>query len=296
MKKIILILLLLPSLCYGKFGVSICAIFRDDAEYLKEWIDFHLEQDVDHFYLYNNLSQDHYLEILIPYIETGIVTLIEWPHESSSLVNWNDIQCSAYLNCIKKYGKKTKWIAFIDTDEFLFCPDGKKLPIFLRKYKKYGGVGVNWVMFGTNNVEEIPKGKSMVEMLTKRAPLDYPDNKHIKSIIQPSFIRNCQNPHFFYFLPGKYIVDENFKKIGTRPVTDALSVNKIRINHYWTRTERFFRETKIVRNNWDGKNFALLRWMIDLHDALNFEDDASILNIPKIVPTRKDMSKLNFRL
>ena len=59
------------------YGISICAIFKDESIYLKEWIEFHLLIWIEHFYLYNNFSKDSYLEVLKPYIEKNIVTLRE---------------------------------------------------------------------------------------------------------------------------------------------------------------------------------------------------------------------------
>ncbi len=34
--------------------MSLCAIFKDEADYLREWIEFHRIVGVEHFYLYNN--------------------------------------------------------------------------------------------------------------------------------------------------------------------------------------------------------------------------------------------------
>ena len=62
-----------------KYRLSLCLIFKNEAPFLKEWIDYHTIVGVDHFYLYNNNSDDNYKEVLEPYIRQGIVTLIEWP-------------------------------------------------------------------------------------------------------------------------------------------------------------------------------------------------------------------------
>ena len=61
--------------------------------------------------LYNNFSEDNYKEILAPYIEEGSVTLIDWPHQQA--------QMAAYQNCVDTYRNETKWIGFIDLDEFV---------------------------------------------------------------------------------------------------------------------------------------------------------------------------------
>ena len=46
-----------------------------------------------------------------------------------------------YNRCISRYGHKHRFMAFIDTDEFLVLQDHryKRLPDFLRNYEPFGG-------------------------------------------------------------------------------------------------------------------------------------------------------------
>ena len=39
---------------FKKYDVTLCAIFRNEALFLKEWIDYHRTIGIEHFYLYNN--------------------------------------------------------------------------------------------------------------------------------------------------------------------------------------------------------------------------------------------------
>lgn len=49
-----------------KYRVSLCLIFKNEAPFLKEWLDYHLTIGVDHFYLYNNNSDDDFKRVLRP--------------------------------------------------------------------------------------------------------------------------------------------------------------------------------------------------------------------------------------
>src|SRR4029077_16716471 len=149
--RVLFILLSLTSSLQAKYELTMCAIFQDDACWLQEWLEFHFLQGVEHAYLYNPTSRDNYLEVLEPYLKRGIVTLTEWPYcyDDQAHKDWIAIQCGAYMDAIRRFGKKSSWIAFIDTDEFLFCPNGTSLPKFLQAYKEFGGLGVNWLKFGT---------------------------------------------------------------------------------------------------------------------------------------------------
>ena len=78
-----------------KYYCSICAIFKNESPYLREWIEYHLMIGFDHLYLYNNFSSDNYKEVLQPYIDKNAVTLIEWPVKYG--------QISAYEDCANKF-------------------------------------------------------------------------------------------------------------------------------------------------------------------------------------------------
>ena len=275
--QLIFFLILFPLQCIGeKYTLAICAIFQNDAPFLKEWIEFHKLQGVEHFYLYNNSSVDHYLEVLNPYVKKKEVTLTEWPHLHDHADNnlWNQIQCAAYEHCLKNFGTTTKWIAFIDSDEFLFSPSGEQLNKFLRRYKNYGGVGVNWRMFGTSSVYDIPEKNLMIEHLIRCAPYDHHENRHIKSVVQPKYTIGCTNPHFFLYIAKKFAVETDFTPISG-PFSSTIKLNKLRINHYWTRTKRYLCEFKIPRrNHMCGEE---TQGLLERAELLNQEEDGKIL-------------------
>lgn len=282
-----LFILLLPfTLVAAKYELSICAIFQNDAAFLKEWIEFHKLVGVEHFYLYNNLSTDHFAEVLKPYIKKKEVTLIEWPYAYNPADGgvWHAIQCNSYLDCLQKYGPESSWIAFVDTDEYLFCPSGEKLTSFLRKYKQYGGVGANWLMFGTSNIYDIPPKGLMIEYLTHSSEINSGNNLHIKSIVQPKYVSNCRNMHFFDYVDGKYCVGSDFQKIDG-PLTSSVHIDQIRINHYWARTEKYLHEYKIPRRNHMYGNTG--DQLIEFCATFNIRKDEAILKyVPKL---RKQM-------
>lgn len=125
-----------------KYKVSICGIFRNEAPYMREWIEFHKLAGVDHFYLYNNFSNDDYSEVLAPYIENGDVTLTEWPIQYG--------QIAAYRECIAKYRHETQWIGFIDLDEFVVPKETDNIYDFLSRFSRRSAVLIYWKMFGSS--------------------------------------------------------------------------------------------------------------------------------------------------
>lgn len=231
-----------PLLAY-ECEVSICAIFQNDAPYLKEWIEFHRLVGVKRFYLYNNLSTDNYKEVLKPYVKKGIVKLINWPYSYECWKEWDDIQKAAYENAVKLTKGKTKWLAILDTDEFLFPVHGNSLPQFLRTFESMehiGGVCVNWVMYGTSNVAKIPEDKLLIETLV----LSNGDgNDHFKSIVRPERVSYVCSPHYVIYKEG--ICHCTPSNQGVIP--PFVEIDKIRINHYWSRDEYYLNNIKIPR-------------------------------------------------
>lgn len=142
-----------------KYDVSICAIFKNEAPYLKEWIEFHRIVGIDHFYLYNNNSNDCYRFILEPYVKCGLVTLIDWPEEQG--------QMHAYINCINSFSDESSWIGFIDIDEFVVPNENESVGGFLNQYKDTAGaILIYWRLFGTSGYMDRSLDSLVVEDFT----------------------------------------------------------------------------------------------------------------------------------
>ena len=171
-------------------GLAVCAIFRDEARYLSEWVVFHRLQGVERFYLYDNRSSDDWRAALHPEIAEGVVDVREWPAFPG--------QGSAYEDCLRRHRTDTRWIAFIDVDEFLFSPTGRLLPDVLREFDTYPGVIVNWRIFGTNGWEHPPDGL-VIDNYPMRACGRPPANRLVKSIVYPRMALGITRRPAHYF-------------------------------------------------------------------------------------------------
>ena len=96
----------------GREGLAFVLIAKNEAPYIKEWLDFHIKQGVSHFIIYNNESTDNFSEVLRPYIESGRVTY--------STIKGKIRQSDVYNKAVHDYGNTFKYMGFIDTDEFVF--------------------------------------------------------------------------------------------------------------------------------------------------------------------------------
>jgi hypothetical protein len=209
-----------------KYYLTISAIMKNEGPYLKEWLEFHLMTGVEHFYLFDNNSDDETIEILKGYIQRGIVSYQFWPDHPGQL--------KAYMHTLMNYKNDSFWIAFIDLDEFIIPVKKDSIPEIMTEFEDYAALGVNWFMYGNSGHEKKPEGLQL-ENYIYHSKETIKSNFHIKSIVNPRKIKSPGDPHIFRCLPGENTVTEN-KEIMNSALTKFNSTRKIRINHYFTRS------------------------------------------------------------
>jgi hypothetical protein len=206
--------------------LSIVAIYRDEAVYLREWLEFHRIVGVERFFLYDNFSLDEHREMLAPYIDEGSVVLHDWPVFPG--------QIPAYDDALRRHGHESRWIAFIDLDEFLFSPTLKPLPELLRDYEAHPGVLANWAIFGSSGNRTPPSGLVTENYLWRAKTPDGPQQS--KSIVDPSRAKHCGGAHFFFYQEGAgSAVDELHRPVPYGRTPEPAS-DRLRVNHYYTKS------------------------------------------------------------
>lgn len=222
-----------------KYKLSLVLIIRDEAEYIKEWIEYHRLAGAEHFYIYDDESSDGLCDRIKDYIEKGIVTYIPWS---------NADQRGAYKHAVQNFKWDSKYMGFIDADEFIVSIEQKMLPDVIEeivdKYeknpyrKKYlahcGGIGINWRMYGTSN-HKVHVNGLVIENYMYRADDDYYENVHIKSIVNPRVVVDC-SIHKMLYMKGFQCISENGSCIPDSFFFDS-KYHKLCINHYYCKSE-----------------------------------------------------------
>lgn len=209
---------------------AICAIIKNEEDYIEEWINYHYNiTKISKFYIYDNESTDNTLLKLKKYIEKGVVEL--------SVIHGKDKQIDAYNDCLSKHKSDTKWIAFIDADEFIYISgDNTDINLFLKSYTQFNGLGVNWITFGPSGHINKPQG-GVLENYTECLQLNHYKNLHIKSIVNTQKVIKCESPHFFSYNDNGGVVNEQMEQI--EPLNCFSKYNttsKIAIHHYYTKS------------------------------------------------------------
>lgn len=218
-----------------KYTVAVCAIFKNEGVFMKEWLEYHLLIGVEHFYLYNNFSEDNYQEILAPYIKKGVVTLTEWPIQFG--------QSLAYKDCFQKAKEETQWIAYIDLDEFI-CPRYElDIRNWIKKYNRYPTVYINWKQFGTSGRLQHDNNQLVIEQYTSCWPLLANSGK---SLVNTNYTFQKFEPHLFY---------PEIKILGIK--TTILPVNEFKkFIHYWIMRSPKRKESEIQINHYYNRSYA----------------------------------------
>lgn len=213
-----------------KYHISICGCFKNEARFFKEWIEYHQMIGVEHFYLYNNNSDDNYQEVLQEYIDKGVVTLEQYPEVP--------VQPGAYQHWYKTYRHETDWVTFLDMDEFYVPLKHDTLTGWLKTHDRYPLLLVYWKMFGTSGIMKHDESKLCAEQYTVSWPkLDaigkqfYNTNYDLVSIERGSMHYMKVRYHGFKIPPmngyGHFVQAGIHRSNAKYP--------DMQLNHYWSK-------------------------------------------------------------
>lgn len=212
--------------------LAVCAIAKDEGDYFEEWIEWHRKMGVEKFYIYDNESSDDTKKILKPYIEAGVVEYTYFPGQKKQL--------AAYDDCFSRHRYDTRWIAFIDIDEFVVPLADSSIPEFLKRFEDFPAVEVNWLVYGSNG--EIKKSpRPVMERFTRHSLPAHPLNHYVKSIVNPRRVFNMIGCHEATRIGGK-AADSHGNKIRCSFRDRAPQQDIIRINHYAIKSREEFVE------------------------------------------------------
>lgn len=202
--------------------LSVCAIAKNEGPYFREWIEWHLARGVEKFYIYDNESTDNTREVLKPYIERGVVDYKYWPGRKRQL--------PAYDDCLERNRFSSRWIAFIDLDEFIVPVRDQSIPDFLRPLEGFSAVEINWLIYGSGGQKAKTPGTIMERFRFHSRP-DHILNRHVKSVVDPRKTFIMIGCHEAARISGRAAdshgnpVKRNFR--DREPQQDV-----IRVNHY----------------------------------------------------------------
>ena len=234
--------------------LTVAAIVKDEAPYLDEWLRFHRLAGVERFVLYDNESTDNTRAVLAPHIREGWLELIPWPR----FLAGSNAQHLAYAHALCHLSGRSRWVALIDADEFLFAPSGSTLAHPLRRLEGFPAIAVFLRCFGPSGHERRPNAP-VIESYTRRLPDEHWQNRQYRSIIQPQLSRSVIGASRIHNIVDNIpAYDETGRPIRTMHGRTHVS-RELRINYYPTKSLEEYRAKVARRYFGAAKNDALRR-------------------------------------
>ena len=220
---------------------AICVAVKDQHADVSEWVEHHEKLGAGKIYVYDDSSDPPMRGQLERYIQSGLVEynfLAQANHTSIERP-----QLWIYNECINKYRTRHQFMGFIDVDEFLFLRNHDhmmaNISALLQEFEAYGGLAVNWVLFGSSGHTHRPEGGTLASYW-KCVPQSHPENLHVKTIANMKYVAHVSGtPHFFYYNEGKNAVDETFT-IVDGPRTGKNVIERVALYHYVTKSKEEF--------------------------------------------------------
>lgn len=263
--------------------LTLTAITLNEGAYLREWIEFHRLVGVDHFLIYDNDSTDDTREVLAPYVQAGLVELLPWPNFLAGA----NAQHLAYAHASVCMTGRTHWMMPLDIDEFFFSPSADEVTSVLREYEDLPALGVFRRCFGPDGHEKRPEGLQ-IESFLKRLDDEAFESREYKSALRPELVRSIIGAHRFHHTVDDTHGRDEQRRVLTQNVGLDHSSERLRINHYATRSAEEMRN-KVARRYFGSDRTVELRreQKIARHSKL-FECSIEDRDILRFVPALRE--------
>lgn len=231
--------------------LAICVGNKNQPLDLQEFFRHHYHHlGVRHFYIGDDGSDPPLSTFEYPGVPREALDFEYYAPEQHS----EAMQVDMYNRCAVRADGRHAWMAFIDEDEMLEMTDPKvKIQDFLRGFEDEGALGVNWIMHGSHDIEDLSPIDDRQIFRTCYPQYQKPgshcdDNKHIKTIVNMAHFGYCIGPHQFVMANGKKDVGEYHDDIGGSAFRYPDTKDHIKLHHYAVRSlEEYMR--KMQRGN-----------------------------------------------
>jgi hypothetical protein len=164
----------------------------------------------------------------------------------------------------------------------------------LVEYEEFPGVAANWAVYGSSGHRRKPPGLVIENYLWRCDSAEVEHTRYFKCIVDPQRATGCWHAHNFKFTEGTMVDEEKRPVVHHGWETDRPLLSKIRINHYFTRSEeecarKYARprvnDSALMR----GGEAPLEELHRNLHDT---RDDSILIYVPAV---NEALAKVNER-
>ena len=235
--------------------VAFCLVIKNQSIDMPEFFAHHYyHHGIRRFYVYDDGSEPPLKDK--PYIKDWRIpdNAIDFTYvDPLEVKDRKNFQVDTYTDCIKRYGERHRWIAFLDPDEFLEMR-GPKAPTLIDWLKQWegndtiGALGVHWL--GHNSGGHQTQQPGDVRKAYTTCIDNDPDrsNRHIKTFVRPDRFDRIENIHWARTKDGTIEVAEHGDLVNTW-MHVPISHDIWALHHYATKSREDY-ELKKSRNRY----------------------------------------------
>ena len=229
-----------------KYCSAVCAIAKDENDYIFEWVAYHLALGFEHIFIYDNMSKNPVSELSRSLRASGRVTIIRWPREGQG-----DAQHTAYAHFLHTYRNDVEWAAVIDLDEFIVLKQHETINDFLVGFSHASTIAINWRIYGSAGRKQADD-ELLITRFQQASEIDFLPNHLIKMIYRLSYTTVIY-VHCGKFDGGSGVYTPDGSKIDMSHYVHQTQSNFAiaQINHYFVKSYEEW-ERKIARGYTDG--------------------------------------------
>ena len=224
--------------------VALCAIMKNEADYVEEWLAFHILQGVSRVLLYDNNSSDDTRRRARSFAQQVTIRVVPWsgPPDKFDLT-----QRLAYADGARRLAGAVDYAAFIDLDEFLFASDYRPLGQVLGGFPAdTAAIAVNQRVFGS--AAQVSASEDLVtSRFTKAAAADHPEGHWFKTVARPERIVGFDTVHSVVLNSGAYVLSDG-QPLPPRPDhpghSSVVPEGALQLHHYILKSREEFERKK----------------------------------------------------
>lgn len=213
--------------------VAVCAICRNERNYIEEWVAYYKLLGFDGVFVYDNVSDDGTSELLASLHAVKEVTRVHWPRKEGI-----PPQRDAYGHFLQNYAEDYDYVLICDLDEFLVIDDGCVQSLIQEaesKHPNVGAIAFPWLIFGSGGQLK-EDGGLVIERFTK---CDKTISRTVKTLFSSKNTYNMRT-HICDLLSGVYLDNALRPAEWDQRMPIKLKspvVGKARVHHYYTKSK-----------------------------------------------------------
>lgn len=258
--------------------IAVCAICRNEIDYVEEWISYYKVSGFDSVFVYDNVSDDGTSELLTALDYIGEITRVHWPRREGI-----PPQRDAYGHFIESFSAEFDYVLICDIDEFLVVNNATVKELLAdaeRLHENVGAIAFPWLVFGSSGYEK-QSNDLVIERFRK---CEKKPSVVVKTMFSPKNTYNMRT-HICDLLSGVYV--DNSLSVAdwnqSMPIKlTSSSFGRGVMHHYYTKSrEEWIRRRslpKADRAKQELKNLA----EFDKYHSQVFENSGADMHVSAV--------------